>query len=162
MIGARVLHVTTAHQVDDDRILVRECLSLAEAGYSVGIIGQGTLPGNASQIRHAPLKKPRRRVDRMLFGPARALALTVRDDARLIHLHDPELIPAGLILRVMGRAVIYDAHEDLALQALSKAWIPRPLRKIVSVASEALERTAGATLTAIVAATPAIARKYPP
>ena len=51
----------------------------------------------------------------------------LRQNARIFHFHDPELIPLGLLLRMLRHQVIYDVHEDLPRAILYKEWIP-PMR----------------------------------
>ncbi len=77
------------------------------------------------------------------------------------HFHDPELIPVGILLRLSGTKVIYDVHEDLPRQILSKPYIPAPLRRPIAGFARALEWLAGRLLTGIVPATPAIAEHFP-
>jgi glycosyltransferase involved in cell wall biosynthesis len=85
----------------------------------------------------------------------------LRRNGTVYHFHDPELIPIGLALRLLGKRVIYDVHEDLPRDILFKDWIPRRLRGPVSRLAAALEWIAGHTLSGIVAATPTIARRFP-
>ncbi len=47
----------------------------------------------------------------------------IRVNARLYHLHDPELIPCGLLLRLFGKKVIFDIHENVAEDIFDKPWI---------------------------------------
>ncbi len=47
----------------------------------------------------------------------------LRVNAALYHLHDPELIPCGLLLRLMGRKVVFDIHENIAEDIFDKPWI---------------------------------------
>jgi hypothetical protein len=77
----------------------------------------------------------------------------LRRNGTVYHFHDPELIPAGLALRLLGKRVIYDAHEDLPRDILFKNWIPRRLRGPVSRLAAALEWIAGHALSGIVATT---------
>jgi hypothetical protein len=44
---------------------------------------------------------------------------------RIVHVHDPELIPVAAALRVFGLKTIYDAHEDLPKQLKQKEWAQR-------------------------------------
>ena len=50
----------------------------------------------------------------------------------IYHFHDPELIPIALKLKKNGKKVIFDIHENIALQILNKEYIPKYLRKIIS------------------------------
>jgi glycosyltransferase involved in cell wall biosynthesis len=78
----------------------------------------------------------------------------------IYHFHDPELLPFGLLLSWTGKHVIYDAHEDLPRQILSKYWIPLPLRKVVSVVAERVENFIARRVSGVVAATPHIAARF--
>jgi len=78
----------------------------------------------------------------------------------LYHLHDPELIPAGLLLRLGGAHVLYDAHEDLPRAVLSKHWIHPAARRFVAWFAEVLETLAALAFSGVIAATPAIGRRF--
>jgi len=65
-------------------------------------------------------------------------ALVLRAD--IYHLHDPELLPIGLLLKLKGKSVVYDSHEDYPADILSKYWIPAPARKFVSYVFNLLEK----------------------
>jgi glycosyltransferase involved in cell wall biosynthesis len=60
--------------------------------------------------------------------------------AQVYHFHDPELIPLGIFLKMMGKKVIYDIHEDYPDAISHKQWIPKSLRKIFSVIFNAFEK----------------------
>ena len=96
----------------------------------------------------------------MTTGVWRLLRPLLRHRADVYHLHDPELIPLGLLLRVLGRTVVFDAHEVLPSQVLGKYWIPGPLRPLVGQASRLLMWLAGRGLSAVVAAAPVVADIY--
>ncbi len=76
------------------------------------------------------------RLVRMIVGPVLALIYVVRKRPDVIHLHDPELLIIGLMLKVVGVRVIYDAHEDLPEQIKRKYWIPRIFRRPVSIVAK--------------------------
>jgi glycosyltransferase involved in cell wall biosynthesis len=100
------------------------------------------------------------RMARMLTSARRVLAVAQSLDAHIYHLHDPELIPAGLKLKRLGKKVIFDAHEDVPAQLLSKAYLWPPSRRLVSRAFSAFEQRACPRFDRIVAATPAIRDKF--
>jgi glycosyltransferase involved in cell wall biosynthesis len=58
-------------------------------------------------------------------------------------------------------AVIYDVHEDVPRQILAKSWMPALLRRPAAFVAEAIEGVIAPALSAIVAATPPIARRFP-
>ena len=70
-------------------------------------------------------------------------------------------MPVGLLLKLRGRRVIYDVHEDTPRQKLTNEWIPRGLRSVVAGSVGALEWVCGRFLDGIVAATPHIAQRFP-
>lgn len=82
--------------------------------------------------------------------------------ADIYHIHDPELIPVALVLKVLGKTVVYDVHENVSKQILSKHWIRPCLRRSASQIFRAIEMLAARCFDEIVAATPAIARQFPP
>ena len=51
------------------------------------------------------------------------LMKAIKVNAKIYHFHDPELIPCGLILRILGKKVIWDVHENIADDIFDKHWI---------------------------------------
>lgn len=101
------------------------------------------------------------RTRRFLVGSKRVFRAVRRIGARVIHFHDPELIPVSLLLRILGCTVIYDVHEDLPKQILNKHWIPLLLRRPVALVLGWMEGLAGRCFSGVVAATPHIGRRFP-
>ena len=64
----------------------------------------------------------------------------MRERADLYHFHDPELLWVGVLLKLRGFRVIYDVHEDVPKQIMSKPWIPRWARPIISKAVHLVEQ----------------------
>lgn len=157
-----VVHVTTVHPRDDIRIFRKECVSLARAGYEVvQVVGDGQGPAQVDGVRIVDIgARPAGRLARMRQQPQAALAAVRALRPALVHLHDPELLPLGVTLARGGVRVIYDAHEDLPRQMLTKQWIPRVLRRPLAALVEAYENRQVRKLAAVAAATPHIAARF--
>lgn len=159
----RVAHLTSVHPAWDVRIAFRECATLAAAGYNVVLVAAGgttqPLPEGV-RLRSVPVSKNRaERMTRTVWHVFRA-ALDERAD--VYHFHDPELVGVGLALRALGRKVVFDVHEDIPKDIVDKPWIPSALRKPLASAAALVLRILEKRFSAIVTATPAIARRFDP
>lgn len=90
------------------------------------------------RLRHVP--KPRGRLARMLGTTLRVGRAALAEKADLYHLHDPELLPVGRFLRLLGKRVVFDMHENLPKAMLSKPWAPGWLRPPLSCCCRLAER----------------------
>lgn len=158
---AIVAHLTTVHSRRDTRIFLKMCCSLGAAGHRMTlIVADGMGNGNEEGIKILDVGNSAGRLQRMVGATRHVLARALSVDADVYHAHDPELLPACLLLKRHGKRVIFDAHEDLPLQILSKPYLPSPVRRSISVLAGAFERFACKRLDAVVAATPAIRNKF--
>ncbi len=156
----QVVHLTSVHPPFDVRIFQKECSALAEAGHQVTLIAPHDRDEQAGKVVIHAVAKAGCRASRMLLGPWRVYRRALRERADAYHFHDPELIPVGLLLRARGKAVVYDLHEDVPRDILGKDYLPKLLRRPLSVAADGLERIAGVLFSGLIAATPAIARRF--
>ncbi len=154
----RICHFTSAHDSHDDRIYLKECMSLSEAGYQVYLAARGSSENGAVKI--AGCGEPHSRLDRILFFSRRVYNRARKLDCDIYHFHDPELLFYGLKLKRQGKKVIFDSHEDVPAQILDKYWIPKCLRRILSFAYKHYETYVVRQLDAVVAATGHIARCF--
>jgi glycosyltransferase involved in cell wall biosynthesis len=146
-----VVHLTSVHSACDLRIL-KECKSLAAAGYQVTLIAPHPCDEviDGVQVKGVPIVEGRLR--RMTLTVWRVYREAVRQRANIYHFHDPELIPAGLLLKARGKKVVYDAHEAYPQKILCKSWIPVKLRPIVSRLFAVVEHFASVSLDHVIVA----------
>ncbi|MCK5519911.1 MAG: glycosyltransferase, partial [Candidatus Marinimicrobia bacterium] len=84
---------------------------------------------------------------------------TLKINAEIYHLHDPELLLLGYVLKFFGKKVIFDLHEDTVSQIMFKRWIPLLLRKVISAIYAFILTVAGRFFDHIVCATDEIRLK---
>ncbi|WMJ84032.1 glycosyltransferase [Oscillospiraceae bacterium LTW-04] len=120
----RIAMVTTAHPHDDVRIYHKEAKALARAGWRVEIINSHFAGTDENGIRFCRVALPGGRLWRMLGARKAAVEALLKSRADICVLHDPELLPLLSYLQRMVIITVYDAHEDLPAQLVTKPWIP--------------------------------------
>lgn len=160
----RVCHLSSAHGGLDVRIFHKECASLAAAGYDTHLViaasAQEVATAQAFGVTVHALQAPVGRFSRMVRQAWRCYAIGRRLDADIYHFHDAELIPYGILLALSGKKVVYDVHEDVPQDILTKEWIAPWIRKTVSWAMRALEYLCARFFFSVATATPFIAQRF--
>ncbi len=133
---------------------------MAAAGHDVTVLArfaEGAMArGRALGLRVETLAQQRSRRGRLLdqLGLDARIA-RLRPD--LVFIHDPELLPFANWLKRRGYGVVYDAHEDLPLQLLSKPWLPAWARMPAAMATVVAQKPLLARLDGRLAATQPVA-----
>ena len=159
----RVTHISILHRALDTRIFAKQCRALAAAGYEVHLVAGGPSTSERDgvhlhSIADTDARPPaRRQLNRLVRATSAAFSLR----PSLYHLHDPHLIPLGLVLKLCGARVVYDVHEDYPAHARTKL-ADRPLRGALKALMWGTgERLARHALDAFVCASPALAERFP-
>lgn len=129
----KVCHLTSVHPRNDIRIFLKECQSLEKAGYDVSFVvadGLGDEQQNGIQIHD--VGKPSNRFFRIMFTTWLVFFKAIKRKSIIYHFHDPELFPVALLLRILGKHVIFDVHENVVEQIKEKHWLPSFLRFFLS------------------------------
>jgi glycosyltransferase involved in cell wall biosynthesis len=155
MKSLRVAHLTSVHAPFDARVFHKECRGLAERGFGVTLVCAGAESGEQGGVAIVGVPRPRGRIARMLIAPWRVLAAAQRLRPDIYHFHDPELIPAGLLLRLRGKRVVYDIHEDYVSSLYQKHYlsprVSRLLGRLFGGLFDACERLAARAFRCVLA-----------
>ena len=154
----KVVQLTVCHDWHDTRIFHKITISLIKSGLYVNLIAPAK--GDTSKDWHVHLIPiPQLRLLRMIFGPFLSIVAVMKIRPYLIHYHDPELVPASILFRLMGIRVIYDVHESLPNQIMAKAYIPYCLRSTIARMSQILQFIGLKVACAATAAAPSIVKE---
>ncbi len=133
----RVLIIAPVHRAWGNRVM-REAVSLQEKGYDVEAWLNAPSDSVIDGVRVVGLKTNAHRLLRVLQIPGLTLRAALYNPD-VYHVHNPDMLPLGLALKLLGRKVVYDTHEDYARRLMMRHWIPtlfrRPLGALI-VASE--------------------------
>jgi glycosyltransferase involved in cell wall biosynthesis len=123
------LVLSTVHRPDDTRIRERLIRTL-ETAFTVDYASKEPGPSDTSGLRWVPLRGGR---------AARwwqALAMVMLRKWDVLVLHDPETIPIGIMAKTLRRRPVgFDVHEDIPATALTRPWVPEPLRRPLATMS---------------------------
>ncbi|MFC9090817.1 glycosyltransferase [Nocardiopsis dassonvillei] len=135
------LVATVVHHPEDARILHRQIRALLDAGHSVTYVAPfrecGVTPW--SELRSVDVPRASGRERLASLRAARAVLAEQAPLADLLLFHDPELLMA---LPSRRPVTVWDVHEDTAAALLTKAWVPRALRRPLGTVVRSFERHA--------------------
>lgn len=153
----KIVHMTSAHSRFDDRIFYKMCLSLVSAGYDVfEVVADGKRDEKIKDVKIFDVGKSTGRLLRMLKSSALVYKKALKLSADIYHIHDPELLPYALLLKLKGKRVVFDSHEDVPRQILSKPYLNKTTLKFISLIFEKIENYIIRRLDFLIGATPYI------
>lgn len=160
----KILHVTTSHKLDDVRIFMKECSTLAEDGYDITLMGFGAINTiyEKNRVKIISFKSIKsNRIFRLLVNPIYVFTKIVGTDFDIIHFHDPEFMLYACILKLFfHKKVIYDIHEDVPKQIMQKDWINGKLKLYISTVYKKFENSISKRCNYLIAATESIKKRF--
>lgn len=123
----RVVVIAPVHRYDDVRVFQKEAKTLARHGYEVRLLAKSPAPVEEAGVTVIPVPEAAWRGARFAKLPL-VLARAIAQRGDVYHLHNPDTLPLAVALRLLGKKVVYDTHEDFSHRLLARRWIPRPLR----------------------------------
>ncbi len=140
----RLLVLTTVHHPDDVRIrgkLIEVLREDWQITYACRAPGPQNLEGFDVEILQG----------RRLVRNLRSFALVFSKRYDVVALHDPETLPAGLLAAwIRRKEVVFDVHEDIPAQMLTKdqfpVWMRHPIAMGLSLLLRLAERSIRMTL----------------
>jgi glycosyltransferase involved in cell wall biosynthesis len=156
--GISVCHLSPVKGRLDARTYNMEILPAVKHGVRAALVGPHGTEHHENGLDVVPLTGGRSRLNRFFTSPAIAF-FARRQPARIYHLHNPEMIPAGLLLKLLFRkTVVYDTQEDFAAMMLTKTYLPPRMRGLMGKAVHIAERLAANIFDGFMTADPGTMR----
>lgn len=133
------------HKVDilDARSFYKEGRTLLHSGYDVYILGLYSKDETVNGIKLIGFKSYKKRPFKFFATNYQIFLRSLKEKADVYHFHDLDFVPWAVILKILTRSkVIYDIHEAYPEYMLIKSYIPKILRKIISVLVYIMEHVA--------------------
>jgi glycosyltransferase involved in cell wall biosynthesis len=162
-VKTTIIMLANGHKPFDTRIFVKEARTLSLAGYNVSIIVPHTANEKKDGIAIIAVPLTSGGFYKLVVNPWRIFRKALAQPKNAVFcIHDSDILIVGILLKMFGRKVVYDAHEDTPLQIAYQHWLPAILKKPYAWFYYGLENICGKMFDAIIVAEPVIAKYFPP
>lgn len=120
--------ISTVHATYDTRIFYKQIDSLRRCYH---VIYLSPVSGAPEQDWIVPLYKSSSKLGRLRTHLSLIMRLrSIKADLYL--LHDPELLPLGIVMSALGKRIVWDMHEDTYNDILTKSYLAPAMRRQVA------------------------------
>lgn len=154
-----ICHLTSVHIPFDTRIFHKECKTLYKAGYRVHLVCVHNKDEIIDNVYIHALSE-HKGIFKRILTIVELYRKALHIDAQVYHFHDPELIFTGLLLKLKGKNVIYDVHEDYFKSFAVKKFIVPLLRKPTAWLFKNIENFTARFFYAVIVANPPQTEKF--
>lgn len=156
-----VIHVSVAHDEENFRVFHREIFSLIKNNITVFYICPNTKNGFRNGVNYKGFKAPKLKLIRPFLTSFIIWKILLEIKSKeIIHIHSIELIPLGIIFKLLGYKLIYEAHDNLPAQIYTKDWIPKYLKFIISNSTKFIEYLADRFFDSIIIVEPTNSERF--
>lgn len=156
----KICHCSILHRLDDSRIFYKECITLASAGFNVTFVAKSGSKSDFENSSYQGVTLQVLKSNNRFYNHIYLFGTLIKQRFNVIHFHDPELIMLGLFMKLLGKKIIYDVHENVRQDILHKSWISPYFRYLLSRSAVLLENMASIFFNGIISATPTIAQNF--
>ncbi len=128
-----IYQITIAHSRYDSRIFHRISKSLAKTKLNLKlIVSDGLGYEKKDNLIIKDIGNYNKLFFKNIFKQIK-IFFELKNKNSIIHFHEPILLPLAIFLRIFGNIVIFDMHENIHLQIMTKNWpLPNIIKKIIS------------------------------
>jgi glycosyltransferase involved in cell wall biosynthesis len=150
------------HTAHDSRIVYREGAALVDAGFKAKLIIPHTTDDEVAGVKIRAAKMPVTKWDKLVGSSWQIFRMALSESRKAVyHIHDHKLLFIAYLLRLTGRKVLYDAHEDLPLHISYQHWIPGWFKPVYGLFFRVLEWCSPFVFNRVICSEPLIARHFP-
>jgi len=158
----RVAHLSSVHPWKDTRIFLKMCRTLSTHGFDVTLVARAEKEQILDGVTIIPFPLFDSKIKRFLIAPWVMYRMARKlKSIQVYHLHDPELIITAILLRLHGKKVIYDVHEDTPETMATKDYLHPAAAFILYYITWIAEWLAGKVVNHVIVVIPSIKKRFP-
>jgi glycosyltransferase involved in cell wall biosynthesis len=159
----KIFHLGVSHPPKDTRIFYMHATALAREGHQVEILVPSetcNIVDNVKINKVIPYRINQKLRKKILPFYLYGLSKIIKDKPDYIQVHEPYLLPLGLIAKIYGTKVIYDAHEDYGTGRFFNKIKIKFFRQILNFCFVKCEIALARKMSLVIGATEDICERY--